>query len=267
MIQVDHISKSFEGRRVLKDISLTINDGDTMAIIGRSGSGKSVLMKHLVGLIKPDAGRVLVDGKDINAISYSELRRVRKQFGVLFQGGALFDSMSVAENVAFPLRKFTDKTEEQVQHRVDECLDLVHLTDAARKKPSEISGGMQKRAALARAIALEPRYMIYDEPTSGLDPETSNAIDVLIRQLDQELNVTGIVVTHDMHSVLNVAERIAFVHDGDLRWVGTLKELHSADDEVLLAFVKANEYQIGHYVPLPVGTPKPKFPASVETRA
>ncbi|HYE58790.1 MAG TPA: ATP-binding cassette domain-containing protein [Rhodothermales bacterium] len=253
MIQIEHLSKSFEGRNVLRDVNLTINDGDTVALIGRSGSGKSVLMKHIVGLLRPDEGRVIVDGQDINAISYSELRRVRKQFGVLFQGGALFDSMSVFDNVAFPLRTFTSETEGEIRRRVEECLDRVHLVEAANKKPSEISGGMQKRAALARAIALEPRYIIYDEPTSGLDPETSNSIDMLIRDLDQELGVTGIVVTHDMHSVLSVAERVAFIHEGELRWVGTLEDLHRADDEVLLAFVKANEYQIGKYVPLREG--------------
>ena len=245
MIQVEHLSKSFGGRQVLRDVTLDVREGETLAIIGRSGSGKSVLLKHLIGLLKPDEGRVLVDGHDLAAVSYAELREVRKQFGVLFQGGALFDSLSVADNVAFPLRTFTRGTEAEVRARVDECLALVELTDAAGKRPSEISGGMQKRAALARAIALEPRYILYDEPTSGLDPETSHTIDDLIKSLDQQLHATSVVVTHDMHSVLRVADRAAFVHEGVLRWVGTIPELHASTDEVLLAFVKANEYQIG----------------------
>ena len=246
MIQVHNLSKRFGDRQVLSGVSLDVREGERLAIIGRSGSGKSVLLKHLVGLLQPSEGRVLVDGKDLAQISYDELRHVRRQFGVLFQGGALFDSMTVLENVAFPLRTFTKMTEAQIRERSKECLALVRLADAGAKKPSEISGGMQKRAALARAIALEPRYVIYDEPTSGLDPETSNTIDELIRSLSDELNITSIVVTHDMHSVLSIADRAAFLHQGQLRWFGTVADLHDATDEVLLSFVKANEYQIGN---------------------
>lgn len=245
MIQVQGISKGFEGKSVLEDVSLEIREGETMAIIGRSGSGKSVLMKHLIGLLTPDQGRVLVDGIDINKVKYRELRKVRNQFGVLFQGGALFDSMSAFDNVAFPLRTFTDLSEQEVREQAKRCLEVVQLGDIGDKKPAEISGGMQKRVALARAIALEPRYVIYDEPTSGLDPETSNTIDELINDLAEQLNVTSIVVTHDMHSVLAIADRAAFLHQGNLRWVGTVDELHESDDEVLTRFVRANEYQIG----------------------
>lgn len=245
MIQIEHLYKSFDEKPVLRDISLEIRDGETLAIIGRSGSGKSVLMKHVIGLLTPTSGRVLVDDLDINEISYRRLQKVRQQFGVLFQGGALFDSMDAFENIAFPLRTFTDMSDEAIQQEVDECLRLVELPDVGPKKPAELSGGMQKRVALARAIALKPRYIIYDEPTSGLDPETSNSIDELIRALTDEMNVTSIVVTHDMHSVLSIADRAALLHHGRLHWVGTIDELHRSDDEVLCAFVKANEYQIG----------------------
>ncbi len=249
MIEVKHIYKGFAEKPVLQDVSLTIHDGETLAIIGRSGSGKSVLMKHLIGLLTPDAGKVLVDGIDINHVSYSHLRRIRRQFGVLFQGGALFDSMDAFDNVAFPLRTFTSKSEKEVHLEVQKCLDVVHLPDVGPKKPSELSGGMRKRVALARAIALRPRYIIYDEPTSGLDPETSNTIDDLIRGLAEQLSVTSIVVTHDMHSVLNIADRAAFIFDTRMHWVGTIDALHTSGDDVLCAFVKANEYVIG--VPSP----------------
>lgn len=245
MIRVEHIYKSFETKPVLQDVSLEIQEGETLAIIGRSGSGKSVLMKHLIGLLKPDRGRVLVNGIDINEIPYSHLRRVRRQFGVLFQGGALFDSMDAFDNVAFPLRTFTTKPPAEIRKEVEHCLEVVNLPDVGAKKPSELSGGMKKRVALARAIALRPRYIIYDEPTSGLDPETSNTIDDLIKSLADQLDITSIVVTHDMHSVLSIADRAALIHAARMHWVGTIDELHRSDDTVLRAFVKANEYFIG----------------------
>lgn len=245
MISVSNVNKSFGEKHVLKDVSVDIPEGETIAIIGRSGSGKSVLMKHLIGLMKPDSGNVTVDGIDINAITYAELRRVRRHFGVLFQGGALFDSMDSFENVAFPLRTFTEMGDDEISRVVKECLAMVELEDVGAKLPSELSGGMQKRVALARAVALQPRYIIYDEPTSGLDPETSNTIDDLIRNLADRLNVTSIVVTHDMHSVLNIADRAAFIYEGRMHWTGTIDELHRSDDQILKAFVTANEYKIG----------------------
>jgi len=245
MIEIRNLHKQFDGRDVLMDVSLDVHDGETLAIIGRSGSGKSVLLKHIVGLLNPDSGRVLVDGVDINAISYDELRMVRRNFGVLFQGGALFDSMSSFDNVAFPLRLFTRMTEEEIKAEVQICLSMVELPDVGSVFPADLSGGMQKRVALARAVALRPRYILYDEPTSGLDPETSNTIDVLIKGLADQLNVTSIVVTHDMHSVLSIADRAAFIHQGRMHWTGTIQELHQSDDQTLRAFVKANEYFIG----------------------
>ncbi|MEM8485153.1 MAG: ABC transporter ATP-binding protein [Bacteroidota bacterium] len=245
MIQTENLHKSFHDNHVLKGIDLEIQDGETFAIIGRSGSGKSVLMKHLIGLIKPDSGRVLIDGLDINNLAYKELRKVRQQFGVLFQGGALFDSMSAFDNVAFPLRTFTRRSESEIKREVLECLEMVELPEVGPLMPSELSGGMKKRVALARAIALRPHYIFYDEPNTGLDPETSNTIDDLITGLRKRLNITSIVVTHDMHSVLTIADRAGFIHQGHLHWVGTVEELHNSDDKTLLDFVKANEYQIG----------------------
>ena len=245
MIEVRNIDKSFGTLEVLKQVSITIKDEETLAIIGRSGSGKSVLMKHLMGLITPDRGEVIVDGVDINAVSYGELRQLRRKFGMLFQGGALFDSMSVFDNLAFPLRTFSDFSEEEITAKVEENLKEVQLEGVEDKNPAELSGGMKKRVALARAIALTPQYIIYDEPTSGLDPETSNTINDLIRSLSSRSNVTSIVVTHDMHSVLTIADRAAFIHDCDIHWVGTIEEMHRADDPTLSAFVRASEYQVG----------------------
>lgn len=245
MIQINNIEKQFNGRAVLSGVSLDIYEGETLAIIGRSGSGKSVLLKHIIGLLNPDKGTVHVDGTDINQISYDDLRRIRRNFGVLFQSGALFDSMNAFDNVAFPLRTFTQKTNAEITKEVQTCLAMVELPDVGPKTPAELSGGMRKRVALARAIALRPKYILYDEPTSGLDPETSNTIDVLIKGLSDRLSVTSIVITHDMHSVLNIADRAAFIHDGRIHWVGTIEDLHRCTDPTLCDFVRANEYYIG----------------------
>ncbi|MCY4224563.1 MAG: ATP-binding cassette domain-containing protein, partial [Bacteroidetes bacterium] len=228
MIQIEHVYKSFSGRTVLHDVSLEISEGCTQAIIGQSGSGKSVLMKHLIGLLRPDRGRILVNQVDIGQINYSELREVRQQFGVLFQGGALFDSMSAFDNVAFPLRTFTRKTDQEIQLEVQKCLDLVQLSNIGLKNPDELSGGMRKRVALARAIALRPRYILYDEPTSGLDPETSNAINQLIKGLADRLDITSVVITHDMHSVLSIADHVAFIHNSRMHWNGSVDELQDS---------------------------------------
>jgi len=245
MIEVRNLSKSFDGHAVLRNVSIDIQEGETFAVIGRSGSGKTVFLKHLIGLLKPDEGDVLVDGKELGTLSYGALRRVRHKFGVLFQGGALFDSMTAIENVAFPIRTFTDKSEAELLQRSQECLDMVELPDSGSKRPSELSGGQKKRVALARAIALEPKYILYDEPTSGLDPETSNTINELITRLGHTVGATSIVNTHDMHSVLAIADRVGFIHDGRMHWTGTLPELHACTNPELCDFVRANEYQIG----------------------
>ena len=245
MIALQDISKSFGDLQVLNEVSLEVQNGEKLAIIGRSGSGKSVLMKHMVGLLKPDAGHVHVDEHDLCCVPYAQLRELRKRFGVLFQGGALFDSLTTFGNIAFPLRNFSSLTEAEVEERVQECLDLVRLSDVGEKNPAELSGGMRKRVALARAIAMEPKYIFYDEPTSGLDPETSDTINDLINGLAEELNITSIIITHDMHSVLEVADRIAFLYDTNLEWIGSVEELHTCPNPHLKSFVKASEYQIG----------------------
>ena len=245
MIEVRDLEKSFNGKPVLRGVSMEIPEGSTYCLIGRSGSGKSVILKHLVGLLRPDSGRVIVDGAPLDELTYTDLRRVRRKFGVLFQGGALFDSMSAIENVEFPLQTFTDLNRREARRRALECLALVELPDIGKKTPSELSGGQQKRVALARAISIEPAYILYDEPTSGLDPETSQTIDELIDRLGRELGTTSVVISHDMHSVLRIADHVGFLHEGRLHWSGTVDDLHSATDPTLLSFVRANEYQIG----------------------
>lgn len=245
MIEVSRLNKSFASKHVLKDVSLDIPDGKIFAILGQSGSGKSVLLKHIIGLLTPDSGNIYVDGTDLHGLSYGDLRKLRRNFGVLFQGGALFDSMTAAENVAFPLKMFSKDSKAEINAKVQRCLELVELPDAGPKATSDLSGGMQKRIALARAISMEPRYIFYDEPTSGLDPQTSNKIDELIKNLSDQLGVTSVVITHDMHSVLTIADEIAFLWEGKIHWTGTVQDLHNSDDKTLLEFVKANEYKIG----------------------
>jgi phospholipid/cholesterol/gamma-HCH transport system ATP-binding protein len=244
MIEINNLSKSFGSTLIWEDVSLKINDGETLAIIGKSGSGKSVLLKHLIGLLQPDEGHVLIDGSDINNLNYVDLRKMRQRFGVLFQGAALFDSISSFENVAFPLRYFTDLSEDEIRAKAMECLELVNLEDIGNKSTADLSGGMRKRVGLARAIVMKPDYLLYDEPTSGLDPETSDEINDLIITMSRDLNITSIVITHDMHSVLRIADKAAFLDEKKLSWVGTVSEMRSSDHPRLLSFIKASEYQI-----------------------
>lgn len=244
MIEIKNLKKSFDNLLVWDEVSLTIKDGATIAIIGKSGCGKSVLLKHINALLKPDAGEVLIDGKDINRLDYVDQRKLRQKFGVLFQGSALFDSINTFENVAFPLRYFTEKNEDEIYETVMRSLSYVNLSEAAEKETSELSGGMRKRVGLARAIVLEPEYIMYDEPTSGLDPQTSNEINELIISMADNFDITSIVVTHDMHSVLEVADYVAFLHDQALAWQGTIDELRTSDHEALQNFITASEYQI-----------------------
>lgn len=245
MIRIEGLTKGFAGQEVLRGVDLRIRDGETLAIIGCSGSGKSVLLKHIVGLLRPDSGRVLVDGEDIHALPAQELRRIRHRFGVLFQGGALFDSMTALENVAFPLEMFGSDEGGPALRRAQELLEMVQIPEAGSKTPDQLSGGQKKRVALARAIALEPAYVFYDEPTSGLDPQMSKTIAELIQDLSRRLSVTGVVVTHDIRTVIRIADRAAFLSGGKLRWIGTIDDLHRSEDSELLDFVKANEYRIG----------------------
>ncbi|MDR8392687.1 ATP-binding cassette domain-containing protein [Aliifodinibius sp. S!AR15-10] len=244
MIQVKNLKKSFGDMLVWENVTFDIEDGETIAIIGRSGCGKSVLVKHLNALMYPDAGEVIIDGQNVFELEYVDLRKMRQRFGVLFQGSALFDSINTFENVAFPMRYFTDFSEEKITEKVHKALDMVNLLDAAEKDTSELSGGMRRRVALARATVLQPDFLIYDEPTSGLDPQTSDEINKLITSFASNLNITSIVVTHDIHSVLKISEKVAFLHDQQLWWHGTTKEMSKSNNQELLDFIKASEYQI-----------------------
>lgn len=244
MIEVKNLTKSFGPHLIWEDVNLTIPDGETLAIIGKSGSGKSVLLKHLNALLSPDTGEVLIDGKNIFDLSYVDLRLVRQQFGVLFQGAALFDSISAFENVAFPLRYFTKMKEDEIRDRVMSCLEMVNLSKIGNKSTADLSGGMKKRVGLARAIVLEPKYLLYDEPTSGLDPETSDEINDLIIHMAKNLSITSVVISHDMHSVLRVAQKAAFIDEQKLSWYGTIDELRVSKHTRLVDFTRASEYQI-----------------------
>lgn len=242
MIEIVDLHKSFNDNHVLKGIDLKINKGETLAIIGSSGCGKSVLIKHVVGLLEPDKGKVFVEGKEVANLSRSELYDVRSKFGYLFQGAALFDSLTVKENISLPLVENNyNLSDKEISKRVAEKLELVGLPKTEELKPSELSGGMQKRVGLARALITEPEYILYDEPTTGLDPIMSDAIDELIQSLNNSLNVTSIVITHDLFSVKNVADRIAMLHDGKVYFDGKFDELMASDDEVINKFIKRTE--------------------------
>ena len=247
MIKVKNLKKSFGDHLIWEHVNLEIEDGQTLAIIGKSGSGKSVLLKHINALLNPDEGEVIIDGVNIYDLHYVELRKLRQRFGVLFQGAALFDSISAYENVAFPLRYFTDQSEEEIRKNVLHSLDLVDLGDIGNKSTAELSGGMRKRVGLARAIVMEPAYILYDEPTSGLDPETSDEINDLIIHMSENLDITSIVVTHDIHSVLRVADKAAFIDQQKISWSGTVEEMQTSTHERLKKFIKASEYQIQNY--------------------
>lgn len=244
MIEIRNLKKSFGDNLVWKNVSFEIEDGETVAIIGRSGCGKSVLVKHFNALLYPDEGEVYIDGKNVFELGYVQLRKMRQRFGVLFQGSALFDSINTFENVAFPLRYFTELEEDEIRAKVNEALAMVNLADTGPKGLSELSGGMKRRVALARATIMEPDFLIYDEPTSGLDPQTSEEINQLINSLAQDLNITSVVVTHDIHSVLEIADTVAFLEDQRLAWHGTLEEMKQSDNRQLMNFITASEYSI-----------------------
>ncbi|KER10199.1 MAG: ABC transporter [[Candidatus Thermochlorobacteriaceae] bacterium GBChlB] len=242
MITISNLKKSFREKRVLQGVSLDIRTGETMVVIGRSGCGKSVLLKHIVGLLVPDEGEVAVDGQIISRLSEKDLYALRLKFGLLFQGAALFDSMSVGENVGIALRENRQMSEKDIAKTVAEKLEMVGLPNIERLKPSELSGGMRKRVGLARALATNPSYIFYDEPTTGLDPIMSDSIDTLIRDLAKQLRVTSVVVTHDMQSVYKVADRVAMMHDGKVYFLGTPDELAATKDSLIRNFVDRNSY-------------------------
>ena len=240
MIEVKHISKSFGAQSVLHDVSATFHPGKVNFIIGRSGSGKSVLTKCTVGLLEPDQGHVSYDGRDFTAMNLRERKEVRQEIGMLFQGSALFDSMTVMENVMFPLRMFSESSEQAMQERAAFCLERVQLPQAGGKYPSELSGGMQKRVGIARAIAMNPKYLFCDEPNSGLDPQTAIVIDNLIVDLTREFNMTTVVVSHDMNSVMEASDFIHFVHQGGIAWSGQADGLMKAKSQELNEFIFAS---------------------------
>jgi phospholipid/cholesterol/gamma-HCH transport system ATP-binding protein len=242
MIQVEDLWKSFGAKHVLKGVNLEIPDGQSITIIGRSGSGKSILLKHLIGLIRPDRGRVLVDGKDLGELPYDELAEVRRQFGMLFQMAALFDSMTVGENVGLGLREHTRMPEEEIEEVVRDVLATVGLKDIEDLKPASLSGGMRKRVGLARAIAMKPRYILYDEPTTGLDPVTADSINVLIREIQNQMGTTSIVVTHDMKSAEYVSDRICMLHDGQINFDGTFDENKASPDPIVQQFITGSSH-------------------------
>ncbi|MFQ5718243.1 MAG: ABC transporter ATP-binding protein [Acidobacteriota bacterium] len=233
------LAKAFGDKEVLRGVDLAVYDGETVVVLGGSGTGKSVLLKHTVGLLHPDAGEVEVDGEVVSDLSEDEFQAVRKKVGMVFQAGALFDSMNVFENVAYALREHTDMSEEKMRERVAEVLGHVELPGVEALMPVELSGGMRKRVSLARAIALRPRCLLYDEPTTGLDPLTAHAINRLIRNLQKNLQVTSVVVTHDILSARMVADRIAWLHEGRMEFVGSLEDGARSESAVLRRFLEA----------------------------
>jgi phospholipid/cholesterol/gamma-HCH transport system ATP-binding protein len=238
MIEIQNLSKSFEDHAVLDRLNLMIQTGETMVIIGRSGCGKSVLLKHIIGLLKPDEGRVMIDGVDVTQLSGRSLDELRLTFGMLFQNAALFDSMTVYENVSFPLREHTTMASEAIGQRVHECLQLVGLQDVDALYPSELSGGMRKRVGLARALAMSPQIVLYDEPTTGIDPIMGDIINDLIIALRDRLKVTSVVVTHDMRSAYKVADRIAMLYNGSIVEVGDPEEIRRSSNALVQQFIK-----------------------------
>jgi phospholipid/cholesterol/gamma-HCH transport system ATP-binding protein len=244
MIEIKNIYKSFENKDVLKNISKVFNQGETNLIIGRSGSGKTVLLKSIVGLHEIDKGQILYDNRDFTSMGQKLRKKLRQEMGMVFQGGALFDSLTVEENIRFPLDMFSELSAAEKQKQVDFCLERVNISDANKLYPSEISGGMQKRVAIARSIVLNPKYLFCDEPNSGLDPETSMVIDELIHTITVDLQITTIINTHDMNSVMEIGDNILFISDGEMCWEGNRKEILYSENQKLQEFVFANkQYQ------------------------
>ncbi|MGD2046968.1 MAG: ATP-binding cassette domain-containing protein [Gemmatimonadota bacterium] len=237
-IEMVNVHKAFGEKEVLKGFTLTIPDGETVSVVGGSGSGKSVALKHIVGLIRPDEGDVWIDGDNVSRLDRESVYELRRNVGYVFQFAALFDSMTVAENVGMGLRRIPDMEDDAIDERVLECLHLVDLEGYGDRLPSELSGGQRKRAGFARAIATKPKYLLYDEPTTGLDPVTTAVIDELMIRMAEELGVTGVVITHDMKSAYRISDRVAMLYDGRIRFVGTPDEMQNTEDPVVKGFVE-----------------------------
>lgn len=242
MIKATHVKKSFGDKVVLKDVNATFHTAKCNLIIGTSGSGKTVLQKLLVGLMHPDSGEICYEDQDMTKMQDEELAHLRREIGMLFQGSALFDSMTVEQNIMFPLDMFAKMSLEEKKKRVNEVLERVNLKDANKKFPSEISGGMKKRVGIARAIVLNPKYLFCDEPNSGLDPQTSAVIDKLIQEITYEFKMTTIINTHDMNSVLEMGDHIVYMHQGEKHWEGTKEEIIMSDDRMLNEFIFASDF-------------------------
>jgi phospholipid/cholesterol/gamma-HCH transport system ATP-binding protein len=238
MISLQHVDKTLGGKKVLDDMSIDVGRGDSYVIVGGSGVGKSVTIKHIIGLIKPERGHVVVDGQDITEMRPVDLNRFRRKFGMSFQEGALFDSMSVFENIAFPLRRHTKFTDSQIRERVDECLDMVHLEGVSSKRPSELSGGMRRRVGFARAISLKPEILLFDEPTTGLDPVISDVIADLIVEMDRTLNTTTVTITHDMKVAFKIADRVAMLYKGRIVEEGTPETFQQSQNPIVQQFIQ-----------------------------
>jgi len=239
-VELVNVHKSFGAKHVLKGFTLTIPEGETTTVIGGSGSGKSVMLKHIVGLLRPDEGDVWVDGEAVGRLDQESVYRVRRKVGYVFQFAALFDSMTVGENVGLGLKRIRDLSPDVIEQRVQECLALVDLEGFGASYPSELSGGQRKRAGLARAIATNPKYLLYDEPTTGLDPLTAAVIDELIVRMSHELGATGVVITHDMKSAFRISDRMAMLHDGRVRFEGSPEDFRRVEDPVVRAFIEGS---------------------------
>ncbi len=237
-ISLQHVYKSFNGKEVLRDLSIDISPGESLVIVGGSGTGKSVTLKHIIGLLQPDRGHVVVDNTDLCCMHAVELNAFRRRFGMAFQEGALFDSMSVFENIAFPLRRHTKMSEDEIRQRVEECLEDVHLHGVEKRRPSELSGGMRRRVGFARAISLKPEILLFDEPTTGLDPVISDVVADLIVEMDEKLNTTTVTITHDMKVAFKIADRVAMLYRGEIIEEGTPEEFQRSENSIVQQFIE-----------------------------